>query len=79
MLHFASARNDIVNSANATRDCIEQVCAALPGGECDLLVFNTTMGHGFQDLLAQVKSQCPDAEVVGMSTSILPAGPAVTR
>lgn len=67
MLQFASARNEIVNSSGAMRDCIERVKSTLPSGNCDLLVFNTTMGHNFQELLDEAHALCPDAEIVGSS------------
>ncbi|MBT7864407.1 MAG: hypothetical protein HN712_29125 [Gemmatimonadetes bacterium] len=67
MLQFASARNEIVNSGGAMRDCIERATSALPSGECDLVVFNTTMGHNFQELLDEARRLCPNAEIVGSS------------
>jgi hypothetical protein len=65
MLQFASARNEIVNSRRAMRDALDNALEGLDGNCCNLVVFHTTMGHKFDELVEEAKVVCPGAEIVG--------------
>jgi hypothetical protein len=69
MLKFGSARNDIVNTREAMRDCVKRAQEMAGDDGCNLLVFHTTMGHNFSELLDEAAKLCPDAEVVGCTGS----------
>jgi small ligand-binding sensory domain FIST len=64
MLRFSSSSNDEVDSARAAARCLEDALGP-EAGECDLLIFYTTMGHDFRALLASFRATCPRARTVG--------------
>lgn len=65
MLKFWSAGNEIVDSKKAMQACLGDTPFGQPGDEIELLIFHTTMGHKFGDLIAAAKDANPKAEVVG--------------
>jgi hypothetical protein len=65
MLRFFSASNDIVNSKAAMKDCIQRALVNEGSSDCDLIVFHTTMGHNFKELLDAAREICPNAVVTG--------------
>lgn len=67
MLEFWSANNDIVSSRKAMNACLESALGA--EGGCDLLIFHTTMGHNYRDLVAAARERCPTARIVGCTGS----------
>ncbi len=67
MLEFSSGSSNAVNSANAMRESIEM--AATGGDEPGLLIFHTTMGHNFPQLLKAARAACPEAEIIGCTGS----------
>ena len=69
MINFYSASNGVLNSAKAMESCIEEALASRASLDCDLIVFHTTVGHQFQELLEQARSMCPNAKVVGCSSA----------
>ncbi|MEL6545094.1 MAG: FIST N-terminal domain-containing protein [Myxococcota bacterium] len=64
MLEFFSGMSGSVNSKRAATECID---IAFEGNslDADLIVFHTTMGHVFDDIVAEFRSAFPRAKVVG--------------
>jgi hypothetical protein len=46
-------------------ECIENALQGQNNLDCDLLIFYTTMGHNFKDLLSEARRLSPKAEIVG--------------
>ena len=65
MLQFYSSSNSVVNSKRAMAECIENALEGQNNLDCDLLIFYTTMGHNFKDLLSEARRLSPKAEIVG--------------
>ena len=65
MLQFYSSSNSVVNSKRAMAECIENALEGQNNLDCDLLIFYTTMGHNFKDLLSESRRLSPKAEIVG--------------
>lgn len=65
MLEFYSASSGAVNSRRAMAECLEAALAETGGTDCDILVFHTTVGHQFAELLAEAHKLAPSATVVG--------------
>jgi len=65
MLQFYSSSNSVVNSKRAMAECIENALEGQGNLHCDLLIFYTTMGHNFKDLLSEARRLSPKAEIVG--------------
>jgi len=65
MLQFYSSSNSVVNSKRAMAECIENALEGQNNLDCDLLIFYTTMGHDFKDLLSEARRLSPKAESVG--------------
>lgn len=65
MLDFFSAINEMVNSKAAMKDAISTALADRDRTDCCLIIFHTTMGHKYSDLLSVAREMCPEAEVVG--------------
>lgn len=68
MIKFQSGSSTAVNSANAVRESLELAHDGDPS-EARLVVVHSTMGHNFQQLLAAVREQCPEARIVGCTGS----------
>lgn len=65
MLQFYSSSNSVVNSKRAMAECIENALEGQNNLDCDLIIFYTTMGHNFKDLLSEARRLSPKAEIVG--------------
>jgi len=65
MLQFYSSSNGVVNSKRAMAECIENALEGEGTLDCDLIIFYTTMGHNFKDLLSEARRLSPKAEIVG--------------
>lgn len=63
-LRFYSALSGAVNTNRAVAECMENALGA-DSTDCDLLVFYTTMGHDFNEILAEVHRLAPSAKVAG--------------
>jgi hypothetical protein len=60
MLEFYSSSNGVVNSKRAVAECLENALGT-DDLECDLVIFYTTMGHNFEDLLSELHRPSPNA------------------
>jgi hypothetical protein len=69
MIRFFSASNGIVNSRKAMEACLEEALGGEPDLSCRVVMFHTTVGHQFSDLLATARAMCPEAQVVGCSSA----------
>ena len=65
MLQFYSSSNSVVNSKRAMAECIENALEGQNNLDCDLIIFYTTMGHNFKDLLSEARRLSPKVEIVG--------------
>lgn len=65
MLEFFSGSSGAVNSKKAIAECIENALEGKTTLDCDLIIFYTSMGHNFKDILAEAHRLCPDARIVG--------------
>jgi hypothetical protein len=65
MLQFFSASTGIVNSRRAVRECLEIALEGEPNLDCDLIIFHTSMGHNFKELLSEVRKVAPGAQIAG--------------
>ena len=65
MLSFYSASSSAVNSRRAMAECLEVALESTGSTDCDVLVFHTTVGHQFAELLAEAKRLAPSATVLG--------------
>jgi len=68
MLNFYSGISKAVNTAKATRECLE---AALGDNAADanLVILSSTLGHKFEQMLSTAREICPKAEIVGCTGS----------
>ena len=64
MLEFHSSSTGAVNTRRAVAECLEN---ALGGTDlaCDLIIFYTTMGHNFGEILSEMHRLSPRAQTVG--------------
>jgi hypothetical protein len=64
MLEFHSSSSAAVNTRRAVAECLEN---ALGGTDlaCDLIIFYTTMGHDFGELLDEMHRLAPGARIAG--------------
>jgi hypothetical protein len=65
MLSFYSASSSAVNSRRAMAECLEVALEPTGGTDCDVLVFHTTVGHQFADLLSEARKLAPSAVILG--------------
>ena len=64
MLRFFAATSGAVNTKRAVAECLEKALGE-KNLECDLIIFYTSMGHNFEDILSEAHSICPSAQIVG--------------
>jgi hypothetical protein len=64
MLEFYSSSNGIVNSKRAVAECLECALGA-DNLDCDLIIFCTTVGHNFEEILEELHRLSPNAQIVG--------------
>lgn len=65
MVNFYSASNSEVDSEKAMHEAILSAFKEDDYKSCDLLVFHTTMGHNYQQLLDKARQLCPNSKIVG--------------
>ena len=68
MLKFYSSSNSVVNSRRAVDECIENALG-VENTDCDLIIFYTTIGHDYEELLEQFHGRSPSARIVGCTGS----------
>ena len=66
LLRFFSGSTGAVNTRRAVDECLENALGD-EDTDCDLLIFYTTMGHAFREILSQARSRCPMPRIVGTS------------
>lgn len=64
MLEFFSGMSGSVNSKRAASECVDIAFDGKPL-EADLVVFHTTMGHVFEDIVGEFRRTFPQAKIVG--------------
>jgi signal transduction histidine kinase len=67
MLQFFSGMSGSVNSRRAMRECLEIAMGDAERFEADLIIFHTSIGHNFKELLDEAKLAAPTARIVGCS------------
>ena len=65
MLEFYSGCTRAVDSGKAVAECLEKAFGKKGNTDCDLIIFHTTMGHDFNDLLTEMHKLSPNAQIVG--------------
>lgn len=65
MLQFFSASTGIVNSRRAMKECLEIALEGEQNLDCDLIIFHTSMGHNFKELLSEARKLAPGAQIAG--------------
>ena len=65
MLQFFSSSTGVVDSKRAITECLENALEGQTALDCDLIIFYTSMGHNFKDILSESHSLCPNAQIVG--------------
>jgi hypothetical protein len=65
MLQFFSASTGIVNSRRAIRECLEIALEGEPNLDCDLIIFHSSMGHNFKELLSEARKLAPGSQIAG--------------
>ena len=66
MLEFYSASTRIVNTKRGVLECMESALGE-NYTDCDLVIFNASIGHNFQDLVDQAKEIMPNTTVLAAS------------
>jgi hypothetical protein len=64
MLEFYSSSNGVVNSKRAVAECLENALGT-DSTDCDLIIFYTTIGHNFEEILSEFQRLSPSAQIVG--------------
>ncbi len=64
MLEFYSSSNGVVNSKRAVAECLENALGP-DNLDCDLIIFYTTIGHNFEEILSELHGLSPNAQIVG--------------
>ena len=62
MLQFYAGSTTVINSKNAVLDCLEKAFINDSNYDCDLIVFHTTMGHDFGQILSEFSHNVPNAQ-----------------
>jgi hypothetical protein len=65
MLQFFSASTGTVNARRAVRECLEIALEGEANLDCDLIIFHTSMGHNFKELLSEARKLAPGAQIAG--------------
>lgn len=68
MLNFSSGSSTAVNSAKAMRESLAEAMGD-DAGNASLVLFHTTMGHNFGQLLSAAREICPEAAICGCTGS----------
>ena len=61
MLEFYSSSSGAVNSKKAIAECLENALEKEKTLDCDLIIFYTSIGHNFKDILIEAHRLCPSA------------------
>jgi len=65
MLQFYSSTTNVVNSKRAITECLENALGNEKSLDCDLIIFYTSIGHNFNDILTEARRLSPNAQIVG--------------
>jgi hypothetical protein len=65
MLEFYSSSTGVVNSKRAIMECLENALEGENNLDCDLIIFYTSIGHNFKDILTEARRLSPNAQIVG--------------
>jgi hypothetical protein len=65
MLEFYSSSTGAVNSKRAMAECIENALEGQNSLDCDLIIFYTSIGHNFKDILSEARRLSPNAQIIG--------------
>jgi len=65
MLEFYSSSTGVVNSKRAIAECLENALGNEKSLDCDLIIFYTSIGHNFKDILTEARRLSPNAQIVG--------------
>lgn len=65
MLEFFSSSSGAVNSKKAIAECLENALEGQKSLDCDLIIFYTSIGHNFKDILTEAHRLSPSAQIVG--------------
>jgi small ligand-binding sensory domain FIST len=65
MLEFFSSSTGTVNSKRAIAECLENALEGEKSLDCDLIIFYTSNGHNFSDILTEARRLSPNAQIVG--------------
>jgi hypothetical protein len=66
MLEFYSSSARIVNTRRSVEECLESALG-IENESIDLLIYNASLGHDFNDILSKSKELYPQADVVAAS------------
>ena len=69
MLEFFSSSTGVVNSKRAITECLENALEGQKNLDCDLIIFYTSIGHNFKDILSEAHRLSPSAQIVGCTGS----------
>jgi hypothetical protein len=65
MLEFYSSSTGAVNSKRAIAECLENALEGENNLDCDLIIFYTSIGHNFKDILSEAHRLSPNAQIIG--------------
>jgi hypothetical protein len=65
MLEFYSSSTGVVNSKRAITECLENALEGENNLDSDLIIFYTSIGHNFKDILTEARRLSPNALIVG--------------
>jgi hypothetical protein len=65
MLEFYSSSTGAVNSKRAIAECLENALEGENNLDCDLIIFYTSIGHNFKDILCEAHRHSPNAQIIG--------------
>jgi len=65
MLEFYSSSTAAINSKRAIAECLENALGDEKDLDCDLIIFYTSIGHNFRDILTEARRLSPNAQIVG--------------
>lgn len=69
MLEFSSGLSTGVNSKVAAQECVELALGENGGGDCNLVVLHSTMGHNPKQVIGALREACPNANIIGCTGS----------
>jgi hypothetical protein len=66
MLEFYSASTRMVNTRRGVAECLEAALGE-QNTDCDLVILHASIGHNFEDLIAETKKLAPSARILAAS------------